>query len=72
MVIDVWNDYEYDLGYFWGVVCLDICSFWEFLDWICEYKEEFMEKWVVIYCIGGICCEKFFGWFVCEGFKDVG
>lgn len=31
VVIDVCNDYEYDLGYFCGVVCLDICSFCELL-----------------------------------------
>lgn len=31
-----------------------------------------MEKCVVVYCIGGVCCEKFLGWMVWEGFKDVG
>lgn len=39
VVIDVWNDYEYDLGYFWGVVCLDIWNFCEFFEWICDNKD---------------------------------
>ena len=31
-----------------------------------------MDKRVVTYCTGGIRCEKFSGWLVREGFKDVG
>lgn len=37
-----------------------------------DHKEEFLEKRVVTYCTGGIRCEKFSGWLVREGFKDVG
>lgn len=31
VVFDICNDYEYDLGYFCGVICLDICNFCELL-----------------------------------------
>ncbi|EGP4989734.1 TPA: rhodanese-related sulfurtransferase [Enterococcus faecium] len=72
VVIDARNDYEYDLGHFRGAVRPDIRSFRELPDWIREHKEEFMEKRVVTYCTGGIRCEKFSGWLVREGFKDVG
>lgn len=71
VVIDARNDYEFDLGHFRGAVRPDIRSFRELPDWIRENKEEFMDKRVVTYCTGGIRCEKFSGWLVKEGFKDV-
>ncbi|WP_413497165.1 rhodanese-related sulfurtransferase [Carnobacterium maltaromaticum] len=72
VVIDARNDYEYDLGHFRGSVRPDIRSFRELPQWIRDNKEQFMEKRVVTYCTGGIRCEKFSGWLVREGFKDVG
>ncbi|MFV0559416.1 MAG: rhodanese-related sulfurtransferase [Enterococcus sp.] len=72
IVIDARNDYEYDLGHFRGAVRPDIRSFRELPQWMLDHKEEFMEKRVVTYCTGGIRCEKFSGWLVREGFKDVG
>lgn len=53
------------------MIKFDIELFCELLDWICENKEVFEGKKILIYCIGGICCEKFFGWLVCEGYEDV-
>lgn len=72
VVIDARNDYEYDLGHFRGAVRPDIRNFRELPQWIRDHKDEFMEKRVVTYCTGGIRCEKFSGWLVKEGFKDVG
>lgn len=72
VVIDARNDYEYDLGHFKGAVRPDIRSFRELPQWIRDNKEQFMDKRVVTYCTGGIRCEKFSGWLVREGFKDVG
>lgn len=72
VVIDARNDYEYDLGHFRGAVRPDIRSFRELPQWIRDNKEAFMDKRVVTYCTGGIRCEKFSGWLVREGFKDVG
>lgn len=72
VVIDARNDYEYDLGHFRGAVRPDIRNFRELPEWIRANKEKFMEKRVVTYCTGGIRCEKFSGWLVREGFKDVG
>ncbi|KAF1298656.1 hypothetical protein BAU15_11055 [Enterococcus sp. JM4C] len=71
VVIDARNDYEYDLGHFRGAVRPDIRSFRELPQWIRDNKEQFMDKKVVTYCTGGIRCEKFSGWLVREGFKDV-
>lgn len=72
VVIDARNDYEYDLGHFRGAIRPDIRNFRELPQWIQDNKEEFMEKRVVTYCTGGVRCEKFSGWLVREGFKDVG
>lgn len=72
VVIDARNDYEYDLGHFRGAVRPDIRNFRELPQWIQDNKEKFMDKRVVTYCTGGIRCEKFSGWLVREGFKDVG
>lgn len=72
VVIDARNDYEYDLGHFRGAIRPEIRSFRELPQWIRDNKEQFMEKRVLTYCTGGIRCEKFSGWLVREGFKDVG
>ena len=72
VVIDARNDYEFDLGHFRGAIRPDIRSFRELPQWIRDNKEQFMEKRVLTYCTGGIRCEKFSGWLVREGFKDVG
>ncbi|WP_124058840.1 rhodanese-related sulfurtransferase [Vaginisenegalia massiliensis] len=72
IVLDTRNDYEYDLGHFRGAVRPDIRNFRELPQWVRDHKDEFMEKRVVVYCTGGIRCEKFSGWLVREGFKDVG
>lgn len=72
VVIDARNDYEYDLGHFRGAVRPDIKAFRELPAWIREHRDEFIDKRVVTYCTGGVRCEKFSGWLVREGFKDVG
>lgn len=72
VVIDARNDYEFDLGHFRGAIRPEIRSFRELPQWIRDNKEQIMEKRVLTYCTGGIRCEKFSGWLVREGFKDVG
>lgn len=72
VVLDTRNDYEYDLGHFKGAIRPDIRSFRELPQWVLDNKEQFMDKRVVVYCTGGVRCEKFSGWMVREGFKDVG
>ncbi|RZI48222.1 oxygen-dependent tRNA uridine(34) hydroxylase TrhO [Lactococcus kimchii] len=72
IVIDARNDYEFDLGHFRGAIRPDIKNFRDLPQWVQDHKEEFMEKRILTYCTGGIRCEKFSGWLVREGFKDVG
>ncbi len=73
IVLDTRNTYEYDLGHFKGAVRPEIQNFRELPDWIIENKEKFMDKKVVMYCTGGIRCEKFSGWMLREGIgKEIG
>ena len=71
VVIDARNDYEYDLGHFKGAIRPDIRNFRDLPQWVRENKEMFMDKKILTYCTGGIRCEKFSGWLLKEGFKDV-
>lgn len=72
IVLDARNDYEYELGHFRGAIKPDIETFRELPQWVRDNKEMFEGKRVLTYCTGGIRCEKFSGWLVREGFKDVG
>lgn len=67
VVLDTRNDYEYDLGHFQGAIRPDIRNFRDLPTWVKENKEKFMDKKVVVYCTGGVRCEKFSGWMLREG-----
>ncbi|MFD2442791.1 rhodanese-related sulfurtransferase [Bacillus sp. CGMCC 1.16607] len=71
IVLDARNDYEYDLGHFRGAIKPDILNFRDLPQWVRENKEMFADKKIITYCTGGIRCEKFSGWLLKEGFKDV-
>lgn len=70
IVIDTRNDYEYDLGHFKGAVRPDIRAFRELPQWLRDNKEQFMDKKVVVYCTGGVRCEKLSGWILREGITE--
>ena len=69
VVLDTRNDYEYDLGHFRGAIRPDIRNFRELPQWVRDNKEKFMDKRVVVYCTGGVRCEKFSGWMVLKATK---
>ncbi|MFD1737714.1 rhodanese-related sulfurtransferase [Bacillus salitolerans] len=71
VILDARNTYEYDLGHFKNAIRPDIESFRELPNWIKENFNEYKDKKVLTYCTGGIRCEKFSGFLVKEGFKDV-
>lgn len=70
IVLDARNDYEYDLGHFKGAIRPNIRNFRDLPDWVIENKEKFMNKKVLVYCTGGIRCEKLSGWMLREGIAD--
>lgn len=71
IVIDGRNDYEYDLGHFRGAIKPNVRTFREFPEWVRNNLGEYKDKKVIMYCTGGIRCEKLSGFFLQEGFQDV-
>jgi len=72
ILIDFRNHYETEVGYFKGAVLPDVDTFRESLPLIEEkYLKGNEDKNIVMYCTGGIRCEKASAWFKHKGFKNV-
>lgn len=71
LVLDTRNNYETRVGKFKEAMDLDIVYFREFENKIAEIPEEYKEKPVVMYCTGGIRCEKASPILLKNGFKEV-
>lgn len=71
IVIDGRNDYEYDIGHFKGAIKPEVRTFREFPEWVRNRLSQYKDKKVIMYCTGGIRCEKLSGFFLREGFQDV-
>jgi predicted sulfurtransferase len=71
VVLDTRNDYETRVGAFDGAVELDIPSFRDFPDAIGSLPDEYKSKTLVMYCTGGIRCEKASAVMLKAGFEDV-
>ena len=71
VVIDTRNDYEYQLGTFRGAMNPDTEAFNEFPDYVRNRRDELADKKVVMFCTGGIRCEKATSWMLDEGFDEV-
>ncbi|MDB6024894.1 MAG: hypothetical protein JWM68_1117, partial [Verrucomicrobiales bacterium] len=70
VLFDVRNRYESDVGKFQGAIAPAIENFRELPAALAEY-EDLKEKTVLMYCTGGIRCEKASALFQREGFKNV-
>ncbi|SDZ80059.1 oxygen-dependent tRNA uridine(34) hydroxylase TrhO [Bizionia paragorgiae] len=72
VLVDMRNHYESEIGHFKNAVTPDVDTFRESLDIIEEDLREFKEdKNLVMYCTGGIRCEKASAYFKHKGFKNV-
>ena len=71
LVLDTRNDYETRVGSFEGSLELGISTFREFPNAIESISEEYKSKTVVMYCTGGIRCEKASAVMMNAGFEDV-
>ncbi len=58
IVIDVRNHYESEVGHFESAICPDADTFREELPMIEKIAKENSEKKILLYCTGGIRCEK--------------
>jgi len=72
VLVDMRNHYESEIGHFKNAVTPDVDTFRESLDIIEEdLKEHKEDKNLVMYCTGGIRCEKASAYFKHRGFKNV-
>jgi len=72
ILIDFRNHYESEVGHFKGAILPDVDTFRESLPYIeDEYLRGNEDKNLVMYCTGGIRCEKASAWFRHRGFKNV-
>ncbi len=71
IVLDTRNEYETRVGLFENAVDLQLDTFRDFPQAIEELPEEYKEKQIVMYCTGGIRCEKASAVMLKAGFSDV-
>lgn len=72
VVIDMRNHYESEIGHFAGAITPQVETFRESLPVIIEQLSEYKEsKNILMYCTGGIRCEKASAYFKHKGFRNV-
>lgn len=72
VLVDMRNHYESEIGHFKNAITPDVDTFRESLDLIEEDLREHKEdKKLVMYCTGGIRCEKASAYYKHKGFKNV-
>jgi UPF0176 protein len=58
VIIDMRNHYEYEVGHFENAIEIPSDTFREQLPMAAEMMQEHKEKNIIMYCTGGIRCEK--------------
>ncbi|NNK76494.1 MAG: rhodanese-related sulfurtransferase [Maribacter sp.] len=72
ILVDMRNHYESEIGHFKNAITPDVDTFRDSLDIIEKDLDEFKEdKKLVMYCTGGIRCEKASAYYKHKGFKNV-
>ena len=69
--LDMRNEYEYKLGHFKNAVPAGTFTFKEINETVEKYKQEFQNKEIIMYCTGGIRCEKAAVLLADSGMNDV-
>ncbi len=71
IVVDMRNHYESEVGRFDKAFCPDADTFREELPLVIDHLKGKEDKKILMYCTGGIRCEKASAYFKHKGFKDV-
>lgn len=71
VVVDMRNHYESEVGHFKNAILPDVTTFRESLPIISEMLAEHKDKNLVMYCTGGIRCEKASAYMKHKGYKNV-
>jgi UPF0176 protein len=71
IVIDMRNHYESEVGHFENAVCPDVDTFREEIQLVVKDLSDKKDNKVLLYCTGGVRCEKASAYFKHHGFNDV-
>lgn len=71
VVIDMRNHYESEVGRFENARCPDVDTFKEELQQVIEEFDSNRDQKILMYCTGGIRCEKASAWMKYKGFNEV-
>lgn len=71
IIVDMRNHYESEVGHFKNAVCPDVDTFREELQAVEDLMKGNENKNLLLYCTGGIRCEKASAWMKYKGFKNV-
>lgn len=71
IVVDMRNHYEYEVGHFEGAIEVPSDTFREQLPMAVGMLKEAKDKNIIMYCTGGIRCEKASAYMLHQGFKNV-
>lgn len=71
VVIDMRNHYESEVGKFKNALTPDVDSFRDELQYVVKEYENEKDKNILMYCTGGIRCEKASAWMKHNGFSNV-
>jgi UPF0176 protein len=71
IVVDMRNHYEYEVGHFEGAIEIPSDTFREQLPMAVDLLKGQEDKNIIMYCTGGIRCEKASAWMLHKGFRNV-
>ncbi len=71
VVVDMRNHYESEVGHFQGAIQPDVDTFKEALPEAAKLLQGKEDKKIILYCTGGIRCEKASSYLKAQGFQDV-
>jgi UPF0176 protein len=71
IVVDMRNHYEYEVGHFVNAIEVPSDTFREQLPMAADMLKEARDKNIIMYCTGGIRCEKASAYMLHQGFKNV-
>ncbi|MCS6820144.1 MAG: rhodanese-related sulfurtransferase [Chitinophagales bacterium] len=71
VVVDMRNHYEHEVGHFKGAILPDVDTFREALQKVESILQEHRDKHILLYCTGGIRCEKASAYLKHKGFEKV-
>ncbi|MCI5083917.1 MAG: rhodanese-related sulfurtransferase [Saprospiraceae bacterium] len=71
IVVDMRNHYESEVGHFEGAILPDVETFREALPLVEDMLQDKKDKDIIMYCTGGIRCEKASAYYLHKGFEKV-